>query len=79
MLDLLSSLVQNTLIDGVRHAVVDQLRQNQTILALVEHLECIGREGQEVANIRVSGKDSIDVSRELGPLIFVDCVCNIGR
>lgn len=36
--------VEDTLIDGVRYTVVDELGENQTILALVEHLKGIGRE-----------------------------------
>lgn len=78
-LDFLSSLVQNTLINGIRHAVIDQLCQNKTILALVEHFESIGREGQKLADVRVAGQNCIDVSGELGSLIFIDRMCDICR
>jgi hypothetical protein len=76
-LDLLAGLVQNTLVDCVRYAVVDQLRQYETVLALIEHLEGIGGEGQAVADIWVAGEDSIDVARELGSLVFVDGVSDV--
>lgn len=79
LLDLLASLVQDTLINSIRYAVIDQLGQDQTVLALVEHLEGISREGQQVANIGIAGQDSIDVSREFGSLILVDGVGNVRR
>lgn len=79
LLDLLSGLVQNTFIDGVRHAVVDQLGEDQAVLALIEHLERVGGEGQEVSNVRIAGQDGIDVSREFGSLIFVDRVGDVRR
>lgn len=78
-LDLLAGLVQDTLVDCVRHAVVDQFRQHETVLALVEHLEGIGGERQAVANIWVAGEDGIDVARELGSLVFVDGVRDVRR
>lgn len=78
LLDLLTGLVEDTLIDGVWDAVVDQLGQDQAVLALVEHLEGIGGEGQEVADVGIAGQDGIDVPRELGSLILVDRVGDIG-
>jgi hypothetical protein len=77
LLDLLAGLVQNTLINSIGNTVIDQLGEHQTILALVEHLECIGREGQEVANVGVTGQNSVDMSGEFGSLIFVDGVGDI--
>ena len=43
-LNLLSRPVQYALINRVRYAVIYELRQNQSILAVVKHLEGIGRE-----------------------------------
>ena len=78
LLDLFARLVENTLVDCVGYAVVDQLRQHETILALIEHLEGVGREGQAVANVWVAGKDGIDMARELGSLVLVDGVSDVG-
>ena len=71
-LDLLADSVEDTLVDGVRYAVVDELGQDQTVLAVVEHLEGVGVERQQVADIGVSRENSIDVPCELGQLILVD-------
>ena len=78
LLDLLARLVQDTLVDCVGHAVVDELGQHETVLALVEHLEGIGGEGQAVADVRIASEHSIDVAGELGALIFVDGVGDVG-
>lgn len=79
LLDLPAGLVQDTLVDCVGHAVVDELGQHETVLALVEHLKGVGGEGQAVANVRVAGEDGIDVAGELGSLVFVDGVGDVGR
>lgn len=71
-LDLLADSVEDTFVDGVRYAVVDELGQDQTVLAVVEHLKGVGVERQQAANIGVAGKNSIDVPCELGQLILVD-------
>lgn len=76
-LDLLAGAVEDTLIDRVRNAVVDQLGKYQAVFTLVEHLKGIGREGQHAANVRVAGEDSIDVPREFGSLVLVDSVRSI--
>ena len=76
-LDLLARLVQNTLIDCVWYAVVDQLGQHKTVLALVEHLESVGGEGQAVADVWVASENGIDMARELGSLVFVDGVGDV--
>lgn len=78
VLCLLSGHVHDSLVDGVGHAVVDELGKDETVLALVEHLESVSGEGQPRANVRVTGEDSIDVTSELGPLVLVDGVCDIG-
>lgn len=77
LFDLLPGLIENTFIDSIRHAVVDQLGEDQTVLALVEHLERVSGEGQEVSNVRIAGQNGIDMSREFGSLIFVNCVGDI--
>jgi hypothetical protein len=77
LLDLLARLVQDTLVDCVWHAVVDELGQHETILALVEHLEGVSGEGQTVADVRVASEHSIDVAGELGALVFVDGVGDV--
>lgn len=77
LLQLLSNPVQYTLINGIWNTVVDELRENETIFTLVEHLERIRGEGKEAADIRVSRKDGVDVASEFCPLIFVDGVCYI--
>ena len=76
-LGLPASHVQHTLVDGVGHAVVDELGQNEAVLALVEHLERVGGEREAGANIRVAGKDGVDVAGELGALVLVDGVGGI--
>lgn len=76
-LGLLAGHVQYTLIDGIGNAVVDELGQNQTILALVEHLEGVGRERQAAADVAVARKNSVDVAREFGTFIFVDGVGDV--
>jgi hypothetical protein len=77
-LDLLALPVQHALVNGVGHAVVDQLAQHQPVLALVEHLEGVGREGQAVADVRVACEHGIDVAGELGALVLVDGVGDVG-
>lgn len=76
-LDLLARLVQDTLVDCVRYAVVDQLGQHETVLARIKHLEGVGGEGQAVANVWVAREDGIDVARELCSLVFVDGVSDV--
>lgn len=76
--DLASGDVEHTLIDGVRNTIVDELRQYQTVLALIEHLESIGREGQTSPNVGVAGEDSIDMPGELSAFVLVDGVSDIG-
>lgn len=76
-LGLLAGHVENSLVDGVGDAVVDELRQDQAVFAVVEHLEGIGREGQATANIGIAGQDGIDVAGELGALILVDGVRDV--
>ena len=41
-LDLLASTIQDSLVDGVRDAVVDQFGENQSILAFIKHLKGVG-------------------------------------
>lgn len=77
-LELLAGLVEYTLVNCVGYAVVDELGEHQAIFTGIEHLESVGREGQKVPNIGVSGQDSIDMAGELGSLIFIDCVCDVG-
>lgn len=64
--------VKDTLIDGVWYTVVDELRENQAVLALVEHLERVGREGEAAPNVGITGEDGINVAGKLGSLVFVD-------
>ena len=76
-LDLLARFVEHTLVDGVRHAIVDEFGQDKAVFAGIEHLKGIGGEGQSVANVGVASKDCIDVARELGPLVLVDRMCRM--
>jgi len=78
-LDFFAGLVQNTLVNGIWYAVVDELGQDETIFAGIEHLECVGREGQAVANVWIASKDSVDMARKLCSLIFVDGVGDVCR
>ena len=78
MLDFLAGLVQNTFINSVRDTVVDQLCQYQPVLAFVEHFEGVGWEWQKVTNVRIAGKNSIDMPCEFGPFIFVDGMGDVG-
>jgi hypothetical protein len=70
--------VEHTLVNGIGHAVVDELCQYQTVLALVKHLERVGREGQAGADVWVSGKNGIDVAGELSAFVLVDGVGDVG-
>ena len=71
--------VQNTLINSVRHAVVDEFGQHETVLALVEHFKGIRWEGQAMPDVRITTEDGIDVAGELGSLVLVNRVSGIGR
>lgn len=51
---LFARYVENSFVDCVGDAVVDELGQHQTILALVKHLKSIGRERQAARNISVT-------------------------
>ena len=77
-LELFAGLVQDALIDGIGDAVIDQLGQHQAILTLVKHLKGVGGEGQRIADVRVAGKDRIDVPGKLGALILIDRVGDVG-
>ena len=46
-------LVENTSIDRVWDRVVDQFAQNQTVLAFVEYLHCVGGDCEAASDIRV--------------------------
>ncbi len=76
-LDFLARLVHDSLINGVGNAVVDQLSEDQSVLALVKHLERIRGKRELVAKVGVSSKYGIDVSREFSTLILVDCMGNV--
>lgn len=78
-LDLLAGLVQHTLINGIWYAVVDELGQHKTVFAGIEHLECVGGEGQAIANVWVTSEDRVDMAGKLCSLIFVDSMRNICR
>lgn len=79
LLDLFPGLVQDTLINSIGNAIVDQLRQYQSIFAFIEHFEGVCWERQKMANIWIASKDGINVPCELGSFIFVDCMCDIRR
>lgn len=78
LLDLRARLVQNPLINCVGNTVVNQFRQDQPVLALIEHFEGIRGEGKHMANIGVARQNGVDMSREFGTLIFVNCMGDIG-
>ena len=61
----LLGLVQHTRVNGVRNGVVNELGQNQTIAALIKNLKGVGGEGESVTNVRVTGKNTVNVPREL--------------
>lgn len=77
--DFLAYPIQNPLIDGVRHAVIDQFGQHQAVLALVKHLKGIRWKRESTADIRIPGQHGIDVPGKLGPLILVDSVRHVRR
>ena len=64
--------VEDTLVNGIRYAVVDELRQDQAVLAIVEHLKSVGGEGEAAPDVGVAGQNGIDVAGELGSLVLVD-------
>lgn len=77
-LDLFPRSIQDPLIDRIGYAVIDEFGQHQTVLAFIKHLKGIRRERQAAADIGIPGQDRIDVSGELGPLILVDGMCDVG-
>lgn len=77
-LRLLAGQVQYSFIDRVRNAVVYKLGQDQAILAIIEHLERVGREGEARAYVRVPGKDGVNMASELSTLVFVDSMGDVG-
>lgn len=79
MLDPRSRPIEYTLIYCIRNTVVDEFCQDQPILAFVEHLEGVGGEGETMSDVRIPGKDSINMPGELCPLVLIDCVGYIGR
>lgn len=72
LLYLLARPIQDSLVDGVRHAVVDEFREHQAVLARIKHLERVEREGKEVPDVWVASKHGIDVRGESRSLVFVD-------
>lgn len=78
VLGLLTRQVEDSLIDSVWDAVVDELGKDQPILAVVKHLERIGGEGEARAKIWVASENGVDVAGELGALILVDGVGDVG-
>ena len=77
-LDLLPRPIQHTLVNGVRYAVINELGQHQAVLAVVKHLESIGRKWEAVTNVWIPSKHRIDVSRELRSLVLIDRMCDVG-
>ena len=49
-----SRLVQNTVVNRLRHGVVDKLRENETVPALIEELHGVGRNRKPVADVGIS-------------------------
>jgi len=78
-LDFLAGSIHNTLVNGIRYTVIDQLGQHETVLTMIEHLEGIGGEREQVSNIRVAGKNRIDVTSESCALVLIDRVRGVGR
>jgi len=78
VLGLSSGKVEYTLIDGIGDTVVDELGKHQTVLALVEHLEGVGRKRKAGTNVGITGKDGVDVAGEFGAFILVNCVGDVG-
>jgi hypothetical protein len=79
LLGFLPGSVQNTLVNSIRHAVINELREYQAILTFIKHLKSIRWEGEKMSDIRIAGEDSIDVAGELGPLVLVYRVRHIRR
>ncbi len=77
VLGLLSRHIQDTLINGVRNTVIDELGEDQSILTIVKHFEGIGGERQAAANVCIACQDCIDVSSELCTFVFVNRVRDI--
>jgi len=69
---LLAGQVENSLVNGIRDAVIDQLGEYQAILTVIKHFECIGGEGEATAEIRIAGENGVDMAREFGALVLVD-------
>ncbi len=70
--------VEYTLIDGIRHGIVDKLAENETVSALVEELEGVGWDRKARSNVRIAGETRVDVTGELGTFILVDSVLSGG-
>lgn len=78
VLGLLAGQVQDPFIDSIRDTIVDELRKDQAILAVVEHFEGIGGEGEACAKVLIAGKDRVNVAGEFGALILIDGVGDVG-
>jgi hypothetical protein len=78
-LDLLPRSIEDSLIDGIRHAVVDELCEDKPVLAFVEHLESVGGKWKTLANVRITSEDRIDVAGEFRAFFLVDVVDDIRR
>jgi hypothetical protein len=61
LFDLFALPVENSLIDGVWHAVVDELGEDETVTTRIEHFESVEGEWEEVTDIRIACEDCIDV------------------
>lgn len=68
------SNVEYTLINSIRHGVVDQLAQKQAVTALVKKLERVRRNRKAVANMSIARETRVDVMGELGALVLIDRV-----
>lgn len=77
LFDLFARLVQNTFVNRVWYTIVDKFCKDKAIFTFVKHLECVCWKGYELANVGVTSKDIIDVSREFSSLVFIDGVRHI--
>lgn len=78
VLRLSSRDIQDTLVDRIGNTIIDEFCKDQSVLAVIKHLEGVGWEWEPTAEICVAGEDGVDMASELSALVFIDGVRDVG-
>jgi len=71
-------LVQNTHINRIRDRVVDEFTKDQPITTFVEQLHGVCGDRKSVADVRIAFEHRVYVISELGPLVLVNRMADVG-